>query len=68
MLNAGADPLIKNDDGKTPIDLALKSGLLDRLPAFADHFREKKQMVTGDRLAMEDRYMIEDVADIVGEY
>ncbi len=69
MLNeGGADPLIVNHDGKTPVDVAVEHGIYDQLPAFADYFRKKKQLVIGDRLAMEDRYMIDDVADIVGQY
>ncbi len=67
MLHAGADPMIKNEAGKTPVDLAIDAGIYDQLP-FANYFKEKEQMVVGDHLAQGDRYMIEDVARIVGEY
>ncbi len=68
MLRAGADPMIKNNDGKTPVDLAVDGNTYNQLSAFADYFREKRQMVVGDRLAAGERYMIRDVAKIVGEY
>ncbi len=69
MLNeGGANPLIKDKFGDTPIDLARGFAIYDQLPAFADYFRKKKQLVIGDHLAMGDRYMIDDVADIVGDF
>ncbi len=68
MLDAGADPMIPNNAGETPVGLAQKFGVYDQLPALKNYVEKWNQMVKGDSLPGNDRYMISDLADIVSKY
>ncbi len=69
MLNKGtANPMIPNNAGETPVGLAQKFGVYDQLPALKNYVKKWNQMVKGDSLPGNDRYMIPDVVNIVNEY